>query len=438
MKILKNSFFIFLFCIPLLGFEKAGIFDIFKRKEKNPIKYPYKPIDQLFPFIKYNKNQLIGDSLYLNKFYAKLDLLTQGELEQVNILHIGDSHIQADLFSGRVRKGFAQDEIFGKALQRTFFPYALAKTNNPVSYLSKKIGNWQSCAMVMLTSPCNFGLPGYKVVTYDTTAAFSCQLAQIDTLSHFSKVKIFHNMDESAFGYEVFAQNTLDSLPLEIPLKSFVNVREGYSEFLFSKKMNKLEFKIKKENNAQQSFELYQVLIENELRGINYTSVGVNGADAYSYTRSTKWYEHSKHINPDLIIISLGTNDAYPRKFNQDALVFNFRKLIELLKETHPQAQILLTTPGDNLRYRKEWNYNNLRINNILKGLAKEYDCIIWDFYGIMGGLKSVNKWYYHGMVNRDKLHFTRKGYEYQGVLFYDALMRGYSNYQNLQKRQYD
>ncbi len=440
MKIIKNSFFVFLICIPLLGFERAGLFDYFLLKEtsKSAVKYNYRPLDCIYPFVKYSKNLVLADSSYLYPFYKKLDLLTQEELQEVNILHIGDSHIQADMFSGKVRQGFAQDHIFGKSVQRIFFPYALAKTNNPVSYISKKSGNWQSCAMVMLASPCDFGLPGYRAITYDTNATFSCQLAHFDTLSHFNKVKIFHRMDEVSYNYEILGQNILDSLPAEAPIKTFVNIKEGYSEFLFSKKMTKIDFKIKKDNNLQTNFELYNVLIENQGRGISYSSVGVNGADAYSYTRSSRWFQESKQINPDLIVISLGTNDAYARKFNQEAVIFNFKKLIELVQETHPKSQIILTTPGDNLRYRKEINYNNPKINNIIKLLAKEYNCAIWDFYNVMGGLKSVNKWYYHGMVNRDKLHFTRKGYEYQGVLFYNALMLGYSQYQNMNYQKYD
>ena len=57
-----------------------------------------------YVFIKHQLNHIENDSTSLNSFYEKLDQLEQKKITRLNITHIGDSHIQADHFSGLVRQ----------------------------------------------------------------------------------------------------------------------------------------------------------------------------------------------------------------------------------------------------------------------------------------------------------------------------------------------
>ena len=51
-------------------------------------------------------------------------------------------------------------------------------------------------------------------------------------------------------------------------------------------------------------------------------------------------------------------------------------------------------------------------------------DCggAVWDQFVIMGGLNSINKWVAEGLAQKDKVHFTRSGYELLGDLLSNAL----------------
>ncbi len=60
--------------------------------------------------------------------------------------------------------------------------------------------------------------------------------------------------------------------------------------------------------------------------------------------------------------------------------------------------------------------------------LAEETDCAVWDFYKVMGGLRSVVKWQNNGLAAKDRVHLTAKGYKLQGDLLFDALMKAYGN----------
>jgi hypothetical protein len=51
-----------------------------------------------------------------------------------------------------------------------------------------------------------------------------------------------------------------------------------------------------------------------------------------------------------------------------------------------------------------------------------------------MGGYGAMGKWYAMKLSARDRVHYTGKGYQIQGDLFYNALMAGYENYKKSKK----
>ena len=59
--------------------------------------------------VNYDANHLIlkGDSNKLSTFFAKLDSLALWGNNEINIVHIGGSHIQAGVFPNRMRMNFS-------------------------------------------------------------------------------------------------------------------------------------------------------------------------------------------------------------------------------------------------------------------------------------------------------------------------------------------
>ena len=60
--------------------------------------------------IKYDANVLhiCGDSAKFSSFFSKLDSLALWGNNRINVVHIGGSHIQAGVFSNRMRMNFAR------------------------------------------------------------------------------------------------------------------------------------------------------------------------------------------------------------------------------------------------------------------------------------------------------------------------------------------
>ena len=52
-----------------------------------------------------------------------------------------------------------------------------------------------------------------------------------------------------------------------------------------------------------------------------------------------------------------------------------------------------------------------------------EHNIAYWNWYRIMGGEASSLKMLKKGLIQKDKLHLTRRGYELQGQLLYEALL---------------
>ena len=97
----------------------------------------------------------------LNPFFEKLATLEKSKDRKLNIVHIGDSHIQADVMPNVMRQRL--QESFGKCrFGAWFFPYSLVRTNGGrnVSFTSNI--SWE---VQKNTSSPLAGITGYALST---------------------------------------------------------------------------------------------------------------------------------------------------------------------------------------------------------------------------------------------------------------------------------
>ncbi|MCS7210587.1 MAG: hypothetical protein RMI34_02885, partial [Chloroherpetonaceae bacterium] len=65
------------------------------------------PSEKRYSFIRYDANQLVfpaGLSPAFQRLFAKIDSLAQHRSEKVRIVHFGGSHVQADIWTGEIRR----------------------------------------------------------------------------------------------------------------------------------------------------------------------------------------------------------------------------------------------------------------------------------------------------------------------------------------------
>ena len=377
-----------------------------------------------YDFVKYNTNTLdfYGDSsLFDTLFNSFKELVLKGN-QHINIVHIGDSHIQADFFSGRVRTRLQTFFQGGIGSRGFIFPYDVAATNNPNDYEVCFTGDWERCRNIETTKHCELGLSGISVTTTDSIAVISIKLNEIKKPKYlFNKIKVFHSFNK-------------DRLDLE--LNSYISKTEvrindslGYTMFILSDLVDSLQLQFSKKYKYQNSFTLHGISLESDGPGITYHAIGINGAQVSSYLRCSLLSEHLEALEPNLIIVSLGANDTYIKHFRDDIFRRNLSTLIKKIQKASPNVPIILMTPSDDYFLHKTLNpFPELAGQRIVE-VAEEYNCAVWDFFDIMGGLNSITLWQKNELARTDFIHLMQEGYKLQGDLLFNAIIKSYDNY---------
>ncbi|HEY5747095.1 MAG TPA: hypothetical protein VIU12_13510, partial [Chryseolinea sp.] len=85
---------------------------------------------------------LIQNADYLDSFFESLVQLKTMGRGKVNIIHLGDSHIQADFITDVVRRHFQND--FGNAGRGLIVPGRVAGTNEPNNFRTGSTTTWKA------------------------------------------------------------------------------------------------------------------------------------------------------------------------------------------------------------------------------------------------------------------------------------------------------
>lgn len=382
---------------------------------------PYKAVSLTFIDLNKNKIDFCGNSYsYFVRIFDKLNVLTIKGEGKIKVLHIGDSHIQADYFSDRLRDNFQNIAPGIKGSRGFLFPYNIAKTNNPENFKVRFSGSWLNCKNIQQNNNCVLGISGITVYTYDTNSKIELiPVKKINEISGFNKVKILHSLGDSIFDYKLVSNDTINGIVYP----------EGYTMFDLKNYFDTLHLILSRLDTIQKMADVRGIELESDDHGVVYSSVGVNGAKVSSFLKCSLFDNDLKILEPDYIIISLGTNDVYSSKFDVTLFEEKFYTLIKKIRTTLPKAAILITTPPDSYRKRKFPNPDLPKVVSTIYKIGELFDCAVWDLYNIMGGYCSIKVWYKNGLASSDKVHFTKGGYYIQGDLLYNSFLATYDNY---------
>ena len=378
---------------------------------------PLDSLKTLYPFLHLEHNSIVNGEIGLRRFYQKLRLQPLGG--HVSIVHIGDSHLQADIFSGRVRRELQR--TYGNAGRGLIFPYAVASTNEPSSYRTSSTARWQKRRVISsadTTLP--IGVSGITLATNEAGASFILQIPLVQLPDYrFNRLTLLHQKGPTAFDWQLtdIQQRTLGTLPGK------ATQPETYtSQFTADSLLRFVQFTAVRTNAGQTGTQLYGLMLENGQPGVLYHAIGVNGATVRHYNGAKLFFAQLACLAPNLFIVSLGTNDAYSTGFNKEKFAQELATFMQQLRQRYPQADFLLTTPPDSYRNRRYRNPDLPVLRDLLIRYCLDNDLAYWDFYTVMGGAGSMLTWQTHGLAQPDRVHLTPRGYQVQGLLLYEAL----------------
>lgn len=371
-----------------------------------------------------------GSHTVFDKLYAKLTAMLSKGQQRVNVLHIGGSHVQAGHFSGRMRSNLIS---INDSLSRwhsqpadrgLVFPFKVLRTNAPSNYSFSYTGQWATSRCISQSPDATLGLAGAAVITRDSTATLTLslgsnnwQFSQIHLLGYASSPTVYPVIYVDA--------DTIYPYPAD-----------GTTGYLFALPRYQNSCTLAFEGLRQgESFTVRGMLPISGRYGITYSESGVNGAAVPSWLRCTAFAEELALLPPDLVVFGIGINDAACTydKFNPETFKQNYRELIARIRQVNPNTALLFLTNNDCYQTvsTRRYNANTPRVEQAFKELAAEYDGCVFNVFQVMGGPRSAGHWVNQGLMQRDRVHFTRDGYLLIADLLYNAIIRDYESYIN-------
>lgn len=170
---------------------------------------------------------------------------------------------------------------------------------------------------------------------------------------------------------------------------------------------------------------------------VSYVDMGVNGATCLTFTHPGRIAEIAA-LNPDMLILSFGTNESHNRRYNANMHYQQMKELLVLLQDSMPKIPILLTTPPGSYesfrqRRRRRTYAENPRTaiaTETIRRFAVDQQLVVWDMYNVVGGRRrACANWTDAKLMRPDHVHYLPEGYILQGNLLYQALINAYNNY---------
>ncbi len=371
-----------------------------------------------------DEDNVIQNAAHLDDFFEKLHHIKTTGKTKVSIIHLGDSHIQADYLTAVVRKNIQRD--FGDAGRGLIVPGRVADTNEPANIYTSSNVRWNVKRCIHPNQPLPIGIGGITINTNQPDARLTVQMTDPLHDYSFNTVTLFFQKDKTSFNFSI-KDTTDQELGFMGPYteEPFVN----YSRITLPRAVDKISIHTMKSTDEQRQATIFGIGLENGNDGVLYHAIGVNGAKYSDFNAALYFARQTQGLQPDLFIISLGTNESLGFPYVDRSFSVQIDKLISSLKDYNPQAKFILVTPPDAFRRKVKANPGVEIIRQQIIQYAVENGLAFWDMYKALGGKGSAQMWRKEGLLRPDGVHFSKEGYEYQGSLLYNAIIKSYNQY---------
>lgn len=351
----------------------------------------------------------------LPDFFRRLASLRNGKGKE-SMLIIGDSHNQCEDF-GQALLDYLRDSAGIPVSGRNYaFPYPMARTGHRslIQYACNK-KEWKGCRITNPNAACSWGISGWLASCPSDSFSFSlkCRNGELragDGLGVFSP-------KSSAGAYRLYARSKegLSDLPYQDSLSAYFSELKEDAEsvqFVAVRTDSGGEF-------CHQGF-ARQPAAEGLSLGIS----GTNGARIDHYLLGPDFEKQLRVLHPGIIMIALGTNDAFTPDFSHEKTKEYLGMLLSRIRMVLPDVPVLLIGPPDHCRKKGRYNPNTEKINLIYSETAEELELGFWNQQAAMGGPGSIMAWRRKGLATPDLVHFFPGGYALQARLLGRSILR--------------
>ena len=367
--------------------------------------------------------KLVDEKGDLQRFYAVLHATERRDEGAVTrILHYGDSPTTADLITADVRALFQKE--FGDA------GHGFVLLAKPWAWyghrgVTVKGSGWK--IEPANTAELRDGQFGLGAVSFRGGPGASSKISLKDA-GH-TKIEVAWLSQPEGGTFMVAADGqTLGTVDTASPLVTSgfqtFTVPEGFQEVAIGQVTGRVR--------------LYGVRLMKESAGVEYSSMGVNGAAITILARNVgeaHWGEQLRHVKPDLVVINYGTNESVYAGYVDTAFERELVRAVKRVRQAVPEAAILIMSPMDRGQRMPSGEIETVAPMNRLVALeqrvAAEHGCAFFNTFEAMGGPGTMGRWYLTEprMVGADLIHPMPAGAKIVGNLLYKSLQDGYRRY---------
>ncbi|GAB1250970.1 GDSL-type esterase/lipase family protein [Porphyromonas miyakawae] len=343
------------------------------------------------------KKRLLWELCLLLPFYVNM---AHGQ-EIIHIVHIGDSHLQSGYMSAAIRKELAKERpLAGLGL---ITPYRLAGTNAPEYYQITSNVRWRACK-ISYNKCCDNTPPGGICI--------ACQGGKYT----------FHIRSKSTPFDQIVVFRGNETPPLTTKgatLRLGEEVVSGFvsDTILLPRLVSSISLHPNKPTSQKALYGNFLLTNNLILKGFLYSPIALNGAMYATYDQPDFINAFSR-LNPDLVVISLGTNEILAKRFRKDTFKSEVDHFIRSIKsKLSPQSRILLVSPPPTLLKNGQVNPNTRLVREALAEEARELRIDYFDLYQAMEQDQKATERYKAGnFFAFDRIHFSIHGYQVMGA----------------------
>lgn len=328
-----------------------------------------------------------------------------------NVVYLGDSHVQADFGGAVLRQRLAHGHSAGRGIA---IPFKLAGTNQPNDYSIGLSEDFTSSKLMRMPWCTDITFTGIGI--HPTSNKHTLRM---DTPEAATRVR-FHTkgtcpdvISVNANGLDVEFTSTIDNDSL-----TTITIEHPATHFEITL-------------TADKSTVYGAVEFMTSLKGIMTHSIGNNGATFSSYTMVDRFGAGLSTLHPDLVIIALGTNEAFGRT-STETISADVENLVRIINNNCPEAKVLLVGPTEcykrvyrrrKKRRRTATKVVNTRTADMARAIrltAENLGVPYLNQYALAGRASEMSS---AKILGKDGVHFTATGYRLWGNLLADAIL---------------
>jgi lysophospholipase L1-like esterase len=361
------------------------------------------------------------------KFYAALSEAAAGR-GIARIMYFGDSHVASDLMTGRIRHNL--QSRFGDGGVGFVLPTKPLRWYGHADVEIGKGVGWDVLAVRKAHDiERRVGPSGFALIAHNTASA-SIRLRTSDMgIKRRARLQVFY-LQQPAGGR---ARIVLDGQEV----KTWSTSSEGMAELsgYYESTLRRMPETIEVNALGDGPVTLYGLTLERSGAGVVLDTLGIPGARAKDQllTDDEMYREHLIKREPNLVVLSYGTNEGTDTGEPMDLFEEHLRHVIGRVKEAVPGASCLIVGPTDHpLRVGRGYRVRKrtAQIIDAERRIAGENSCGFIDLVSVMGGPMSMMRMVADHFAGPDHTHFTRRGYEALADAISGAMVNGWNTWQ--------